>query len=230
MSLGNHVLQHEEGLYITQCPNVPIPTHDDSNPPPPPVNPHSPHFFCRLPHFRLSEEMEATGMHSLNFSLSLQTQCTPSILPSFSIRGSAFILQVKAKSVPWLGVLPTCPPRTCCSHFPLLSPICPTSSSRPVPGSVKVVFKSSGSINISASTQPYDFHFHSNFLSVEPIFPIFIFSLPKSLTFGLSSYHSSEIILGISQVVQWLRIPILVQRSQVQSLVWELKSHLPWSS
>ena len=56
--------------------------------------------------------------------------------------------------------------------------------------SVKAVFKSFGSINISALTQSYDFHFHSKFLSVEPILPIFIFSRPKSLIFGLSSHHS----------------------------------------
>ena len=86
--------------------------------------------------------MEATGMHSLSFSLSLQTQRTPCILPSFGIRGCASILLVKAKSVPWMGVLPTCPPRTCCSNFPVLSPICPTSSLRPVPGSQSKLFLS----------------------------------------------------------------------------------------
>ena len=141
MSLGNHVLQHEEGLYTTQCPSVPIPTHDDPHPSPPPLNPHSSHFFsdCLT---RFSEEMESTGMHSLSFSLSLQTQCTPCILPSFGIRGCAFILLLKAKSVPWMGVLPTCPPRTCCSNFPVLSPICPTSSLRPVPGSQSKLFSS----------------------------------------------------------------------------------------
>ena len=32
---------------------------------------------------------------------------------------------------------------------------------------------------------------------------------------------------GISLVVQWLRLYLLMQRVQVQSLVWELRSHMP---
>ena len=111
-------------------------------------------IFCRLAHFRFSEEMEATGLHSLNFSLSLQTQRTPSILPSFSIRGCAFILQVKARSMSWMGILPT--------QDLLLKFSCTASNmsnlffTASAWVSVKAVFKSFGSINISALTPSYD--------------------------------------------------------------------------
>ena len=36
------------------------------------------------------------------------------------------------------------------------------------------------------------------------------------------------IISGTSLVVQWLRICLAMQKTQVQPLVRELKSHMPW--
>ena len=44
------------------------------------------------------------------------------------------------------------------------------------------------------------------------------------------SISSSKKITGISLVVQWLRIHLAMQGTQVQSLVGELRSHMPWSN
>ena len=31
-------------------------------------------------------------------------------------------------------------------------------------------------------------------------------------------------------MTQWLRISFVMQRTQIPSLVWELRSHMPWSN
>ena len=51
--------------------------------------------------------------------------------------------------------------------------------------------------------------------------------LAKSEIFFLQDF-SKNYYVGISLVVQWLRIHLLMQDTQVQSLVGELRSHMPW--
>lgn len=190
MSLGNHVLQHEEGLYTTQCPSVPIPTHDDPHPSPPPLNPHSSHFFFGLPY----QIFRGNGSHRHALS-QLLTVPADSV---YTLHTPFLWYQGMCIHPPAQGQV--CALDGCIAHLPtqdlLLKFSCTVSNMSNLFFtasswvSVKAVFKSFGSINISALTQSYDFHFHSKFLSVEPILPIFIFSRPKSLIFGLSSHHS----------------------------------------
>ena len=44
------------------------------------------------------------------------------------------------------------------------------------------------------------------------------------------SRNTKQDNVGTSLVVQWLRIHLAMQGTQVLSLVWELRSHMPWSN
>ena len=41
-------------------------------------------------------------------------------------------------------------------------------------------------------------------------------------------FSSLKCIWGTSPVVQWLRLCLPMQDARVRSLVWELRSHMPW--
>ena len=126
MPLRNHVLQHEEGVYITQYSNVLIPIHDASNPSLSSLNPHSSHFLQAA----LLQIFWGNGSHRhalpqlLTFPTnSLYTLHTPFLqyqrmcIPPPG-QSQSFALDIQSNR----------PTRTCCSKFPGLSPICSTSS------------------------------------------------------------------------------------------------------
>ena len=49
----------------------------------------------------------------------------------------------------------------------------------------------------------------------------------KFTTPGFKAYYTA-IVIGTALVVQWLGICLAMQGRQVQSLVGELNSHMPW--
>ena len=60
--------------------------------------------------------------------------------------------------------------------------------------------------------------------------PSFLPPTNHSSVFRLYSLVILIMVQGSSLVVQWLRIHLAMQGTQVQSLVRELRSHMPWDN
>ena len=67
------------------------------------------------------------------------------------------------------------------------------------------------------------FEFSINHPSIQINNNVTIFQLIKHEMGG-----QTKLSYGTSMMVQWLKIHLPMQRMQVPSLVWELKSHTPW--
>ena len=60
--------------------------------------------------------------------------------------------------------------------------------------------------------------------------PFHIYSNPTPLPHLMENNSATSIYLGTSLAVQGLRICLAGQGTGVQSLVWELRSHVSWSN